>query len=394
MGLLRAGVLHSICSSIPPRATDTDVKVDEAKRMYILLMAHLFNRRLLPDSLSQNKEELRRLTSKYPSMIVLPPMPGFAREALQRQADDILDVFVGYARAYSTAQAHSDVPTLPLSGARLAPKADGQQSSGSLTQFLRQASIPTTIRSAYVANSGLRDDDFATVQELADTVRTGIHLNAHAIPCLDAIISSAAAPDKGQASNTAASGSRKAASSKLNAYLLDFYLHGQKDTIVNANGIRRNDMWYLLEDFRLVLLTVKAALEQLLIKASAAHASAKATAVRNKAGASQKSNWRKAPSQTVVAAADDWEDDSSGGESDTEATLGAGESVGFTSVDETLIDAEGTVDGAELDGDEEDDGVKSNFKRPPGVTNQDWMVYRVVSLACAEFDEKARAMWA
>ena len=53
----------------------------------------------------------------------------------------------------------------------------------------------------------------------------------------------------------------------MNAYLLDFYIHGQVSTLALANGIRRCDIWYLLRDFSLTLLTVKMALQQLLLKA-------------------------------------------------------------------------------------------------------------------------------
>ncbi|KAJ3535158.1 hypothetical protein NMY22_g6618 [Coprinellus aureogranulatus] len=390
VGLLRAGVLHTICKGISVRATDSDVRLEEAKRTYILLMAHLFGRRLLPKALAENEEELRRLTSKYPSKIVLPPMPTVARKAIQRQADDILEVFVGYARAFAMHHLHStsslDAAKLPLSGAKISPET-GSHDGGSLTEFLRQSCNTTNIRSAFVANSGLQDNDFTSVQELADTVRTGIHLNAHAIPCLDDILSSSAMPSKGQSSNTVPGRSSRT-SNKLNAYLLDFYLHGQKDTIVNANNIRRNDMWYLIEDFRLVLLTVKSSLEQLLLKAGATNTAA-TTEPKGQGRTIQKSNCRKKSQPMVVSATGEW-DDSSEDESEEETMLG---SDNLTSPDETLVGVEELVDSAEFDGDEEEEGPKiTNFKRPRGVTNEDWSVYRVVSLACAEFDEKARAI--
>ena len=54
----------------------------------------------------------------------------------------------------------------------------------------------------------------------------------------------------------------------MNAYLLDFYIHGQVLTLALANDIRRGDIWYLLQDFSLTLLTVKIALQELLLKAS------------------------------------------------------------------------------------------------------------------------------
>ena len=54
----------------------------------------------------------------------------------------------------------------------------------------------------------------------------------------------------------------------MNAYLLDFYIHGQVLTLALANDIRSGDIWYLLQDFSLTLLTVKIALQELLLKAS------------------------------------------------------------------------------------------------------------------------------
>ena len=89
---------------------------------------------------------------------------------------------------------------------------------------------------------------------------------------------------------------------------------------------------------------------------------------------------------------DEW-DESSGEESESDAeediTQAAG-SVDLRSQEETLVGDEAGSETIE----DEDDSVKLDFKRPRGVTDRDWMVYRVVSLACAEFDEKAREMWA
>ena len=70
--------------------------------------------------------------------------------------------------------------------------------------------------------------------------------NAHAIPSMSHL--------------TASSSSNKHDEKHMmNAYLLDFYIHGQVLTLALANGIRirRGDIWYLLQDFSLALLTVK-----------------------------------------------------------------------------------------------------------------------------------------
>jgi hypothetical protein len=53
----------------------------------------------------------------------------------------------------------------------------------------------------------------------------------------------------------------------------------------------------------------------------------------------------------------------------------------------------GTLDPAEMDTDEIGANDES-FKRPRGVSDLDWKVYEVVDGALREFDEKYRAMWA
>jgi hypothetical protein len=46
----------------------------------------------------------------------------------------------------------------------------------------------------------------------------------------------------------------------LNAWLLDFYKHGDVHTIERANGVRRADIWFELNDFSLILATIIASL--------------------------------------------------------------------------------------------------------------------------------------
>ncbi|KAL9023027.1 MAG: hypothetical protein Q9196_007422, partial [Gyalolechia fulgens] len=42
----------------------------------------------------------------------------------------------------------------------------------------------------------------------------------------------------------------------LNAYLYDFYMHGDINALEHANGVRKSDVWFLLNDFSLVLATI------------------------------------------------------------------------------------------------------------------------------------------
>jgi hypothetical protein len=53
-----------------------------------------------------------------------------------------------------------------------------------------------------------------------------------------------------------------------------------------------------------------------------------------------------------------------------------------------------TFDPAEMDEDDGGGPDDEGFNRPKGVTDLDWKVYKVVDGALREFDEKYRAMWA
>lgn len=234
--LMHTGVLHKICeqsSSI------------NAKHQYIHLMCHLFGRRYI-SRITMNSEIMSNLLRTYPSRVVLSPLPKSICKALNKHDQDVLDIFVAYVVAYSKEHGSRLGPgdCLPLSGTRYT-KADGaSDEQPRLNQYLERTAIKVTARSIFVANSG-HGDHFGTISELARTVRQGVYLNEHAIPSTTHLVRG---------------GTKEY---DLNSYLLDFYTHGQTASLIKANGIRANDVWYLLEDFALMLASVKAALEQM-----------------------------------------------------------------------------------------------------------------------------------
>jgi ATP-dependent RNA helicase DDX60 len=154
-------------------------------------------------------------------------------------------------------------------------------------------------------------------------VREGINLHAHAVPSFGEIIA------EGDKDKT------------LNAYLFDFYTHGQTQTLANANGIRRGDVWYLLQEFSLTLLTLKWGLEQLLMKVSKEYTSKNAK----------------------------------------DSRVEDGEGYEYENVGYAEEDIKGNA------------GV-GDFTCPPGVAKEDWRVYEVVRDAQMEYQEKFKAMWA
>ncbi|TFY54174.1 hypothetical protein EVG20_g9819 [Dentipellis fragilis] len=240
--LLQTGALHAICAQ--PSTID-------ARRDFIILMCHLFGRRYLPAAYTTS-ENLQELVRKSPSVVVLPGMQPMAQTLLAQHRDEILRIFTTYALSFARQNEgkFGQDNRLPLSGEM--PTSSEEPSSSPLRTYLADTAIRPVARSAFIANSGL-GDTFHSVQELARTVRRGVYLNEHAIPSIDRIVTpvgDAAQPFK------------------LNAYLLDFYMHGQVAALATANGIRRGDVWYALQDFYLSLMSLRGDLEQLIIKMS------------------------------------------------------------------------------------------------------------------------------
>lgn len=311
IALMRNGILHEICKN---------PSIIQAKRDFIILMAHLFGRKYLPRSYTTD-DNLKEIVKKSASIVKLPPLSPSARQILVQHDEEILKVFTAYAVTYATQYVNllGEDDQLPLSGSSFG--GDVSTASIPFRQHLRNTAITVRARSLLVANSG-HGDYCSTVEELTRTSRSGLHLNENAIPSLAHLT----AEDDHAFS--------------LNAYLLDFYTHGQVAALATANGIRRGDVWYLLQDFALVLMSIRSVLEQLLVKASkdASH---------------------------------------DGANAEEEAT-----DSGYHSFDP-----------AEMDGGD-NENVGEGFERPKGVGNLDWKVYEVVDGALREFQEKFVAMWA
>ncbi|RDB27044.1 hypothetical protein Hypma_005062 [Hypsizygus marmoreus] len=329
--LLQNGVLHSICRQS---------SLVYAQKDFMMLMAHLFGRRYL-SRIYFNKDNIAQLSKKYPSLIILPPLPKAIQDIMASHDKEILDIFVGYAVSFATEHAETlgSDSSLPIS--HIDYSADhATNSTSTFRTYLKDNAIVTTARSQFAANSG-HDDEFKSARELAHTAREGLYLNEYAIPSLSQFISS------GHDKQVEGDGLEHC----LNAYIYDFYIHGQVAALAAANGIRRGDVWYLLQDFTLTLMTIKSSLEQLLVKASQ-------------------------------------------GTRDTSMPTAENELA------ETDIDSGyGTFDPAEAEREPEDGADDGNegimgFRRPNGVTDADWRIYEVVSGATAVFEGKFKAMWA
>ena len=155
---------------------------------------------------------------------------------------------MAYTLAFSSQHANELEPDdrLRLSGMTFGPSDMSTYPQTVLFALLSQTAVRPKARSLFVATSG-HGGVFDGVGELVRTVRRGVHLNEHAIPTVENNLD----PEL-----------------PLNAYLYDFFVDGQVDALVNMNGTRRGDVWYALEAFHLVLVTIRGDLENLLLRTS------------------------------------------------------------------------------------------------------------------------------
>ena len=116
----------------------------------------------------------------------------------------------------------------------------------------------------------------------------------------------------------------------LDAYLLDFFNHGQVDSLITGNGLRPGDVWFKLEEFHYILLGIKSSLEL----------------------------WLTNIDENIVF------DDN-----------------------ELLDDEDGNDDG-------HDESNEIEEKRSTKISSETWKVYYAISRLQREFNKKFRAIWA
>ncbi|KAL8773104.1 MAG: hypothetical protein Q9194_004403 [Teloschistes cf. exilis] len=222
--LIKEGYFHELCSEI-------ETAESRVLRDLMVVMAHLFGRRPCRHS---DQEYIEEIVKRSPSVVFLPQLPKAASRILQQHNQQTLRIFSTYVRTFVDQHIDSPDHVLPVTGLSV-----GGSSSAPAPSFLEP--LPSTkIRSPFVALSGHGDDDFSSIADLCRTVRSGVFLEENVIPHLDVY------PDETE--------------TPLNAYLYDFYMHGDVDALERANGVRKADVWFLLNDFSLVLATIQTSL--------------------------------------------------------------------------------------------------------------------------------------
>ncbi|KAK6517129.1 hypothetical protein TWF506_007005 [Arthrobotrys conoides] len=210
--LLKDGVLHSICKDIDKKPRGTVL-------MLMSVMAQIFGRRRCkaPAELGQIRTEIIK---RSPSDVYLSPLLGIAREALDKHNEETLKTFTGYAATFAKEYCQ-DIPdnVLPFTNKKIGSSISEEDGNN------------THVRSTFFRISG-ETDSFASIEDLSTSTRNGVFLESSAIPIIDV------------------------KDGYWNAYLLDFYKHGSLHPLVVANGLRKNDVWFMLNDFSMILATI------------------------------------------------------------------------------------------------------------------------------------------
>ncbi|KUJ17972.1 P-loop containing nucleoside triphosphate hydrolase protein [Mollisia scopiformis] len=242
--LLKGGFFHTLCA-------DIDTKTTIVLYQMMLVLSHLFGRRVVREIDDPEQAEKIKRSS---SMVYLPAMPEEAANILRAHNKDTLDVFTTYVKTFAEQHVKEEERRLPLTHVpvgKISSAANGKTSNGhakangtaekkqpDAMDFLPSLPRPHA-RSAFVALSGL-GDTFSTIEDLCSSTPEGVFLEAAVVPHLELH------PDETR--------------SPLNAYLLDFYMHGSVVPLDVANGIRKADVWFLLNDFSMILATITTSL--------------------------------------------------------------------------------------------------------------------------------------
>lgn len=225
--LLKEGYFHQLCAEVESRRSAVLVEL-------MLVMSHLFGR--YPCHQYKDKEWLKKVKDS-PSIVLLPPMPKAAHALLHKHNKETLEIFFNYVQTF-VRQHLSDVPDNKLPFTKHHAGATGACTTGALAMVPGAAALPPgpEIRSPFAALSGL-GDDFCSIHDLCANVRAGIFLDASSVPFIPVY------PEDTEGT-------------PWNAYLYDFYMHGDLVALTRDNGVRKGDVWFVLKDFSLTLAKI------------------------------------------------------------------------------------------------------------------------------------------
>jgi ATP-dependent RNA helicase DDX60 len=225
--LLRMGVFHRICRNFDPENPDPNVL-----ESILHVLAHLFMRRIRKRA---DQEEIENVIKRSPSKVLLEPLPKDAQIILESHNETVMEIYRSYAIKYADSYTKTRKIELPLSGISFDTKRDPESM---IVKALKDTAIDYVARSPFVATSG-HGDSFDRIEDLADNIRTDILIERSAVPSMDNFIHPRL----------------------LDAYLLDFFKHGQIEALITGNGIHQGDVWFLLDGFNHILASIDESLK-------------------------------------------------------------------------------------------------------------------------------------
>ncbi|KAF1847985.1 DEAD/DEAH box helicase-like protein [Cucurbitaria berberidis CBS 394.84] len=223
--LLKDGYFHELCAKI-------DTNRELVLRELMLTMSHLFGRRHCRQA---DEEYVEEVVKKSPSIVFLPPLPEQAANVLRRHNKTTLDIFAAYVRTFVDQHVQEPDNTLPLTAVTVGGDSSSRLGDGQHRDI--------KARSAFVALSGY-DDNFESIHDLCSTSRSGVFLEEAVVPNVGLYPEDSDLP--------------------LNAYLYDFFMHGDVNAVITANKIRRGDIWFVLNDLSMILATITTSLSNFL----------------------------------------------------------------------------------------------------------------------------------
>lgn len=229
--LFREGYFYEVCRGIRGRP---DVLL-----ALMLVLSHLFCR--LPDRNYRDKDFLENVVYRSTSVVLLPKLPHRAERILLEHNKETLDIFTTYVTTYIDQHlGGTRDDTLPFTGQRITQHGDSECNAGPILG----CQAATKLRSPFVALSGFTDK-FDSIHDLCNTVRSGVFLEESAIPYIPIY-------------------SKDTEPVPWNAYIYDFFKHGNIKALESDNKIKGGNVWFHLKDFSLILATITASLESYL----------------------------------------------------------------------------------------------------------------------------------
>lgn len=207
--LLAEGYFHKLCK-------DIEINPERVLVTLMLVLSHIFGRQSCKHSDTEFIDDIIKRSS---SIVFLPPLPEAAKDVLRTHNAETLCIFKAYAKTYIDQHIHYEDDKLPLTRCRIG-------SDVSLNLPASACAPSPVVRSPFVALSG-HGDEFSTISELCKTVRSGVFLEEAIIPYLHVYLEEPDPP--------------------VNAYLLDFFNHGDMRAIELANKIQASEIWARLK---------------------------------------------------------------------------------------------------------------------------------------------------